>query len=964
MRLVKPAWVNHKDGKPIFSVDIHPDGSRFATGGQGDDAGKIIIWNMAPVRSESAEKDDSVPKVLCEMDNHLACVNCVRWSGSGRYLASCGDDKLIMIWHISKFGAGGSVFGSDSKIIESWRPAHTLRGHAGEQVSVLRGHTGLVKGVTWDPVGKYLASQSDDRSLRVWRTRDWQQEAIVTEPFKECGGTTHVLRCDWSPDGHYVVSAHAMNNSGPTAQIIERAGWKTSLDFVGHRKAITVVRFNPGILCKKFKKDASKAQQYTCCAIGSRDRSLSIWLTALKRPLVVTHELFTNSILDITWASCGSELLCCSCDGTVAYIQFKPEEIGTPMSKADTLHLLEKIYGKAVHKTSSSGGASQIIESADLLRLQQQQQQNMSILSSTSLVTSPEERSRLSNTSNSTPTKSSIIYRGKDITGSPFKPTDKQIETKTPDGRRRITPIFIPSEPEVGAAPEPFTGNTGSKIQFKTSKGGTSIQIERKNVVTLSGLMSPPATSPVRPGTLESTPKSNSSISPVTAGGDKSIDAVVQPLSALDNQKDASKAPDTPKSSNLHKISSSAEKKGLSLKRKHDKDEPPRKRGRPRLADKDRSQPATTTPFTTPSLPAQSGQAAVERPVARHLTSAPEILIPVPATEKRLSVQVLADSGEGALTVTVENNVPSGGVMLSRLCVARGGDPIWQQVLSTPATAVAGSRTITAVSCTNCCLSVYNEIGQKALPNLMLSSKVSILDVHGCHVLAVTCTGALYLWNVQKKQCIIKNEQLSGIIKREERVKKAVLSTECVPVVTLSSHRSFTFSPDLASWLLVQDRSDRVSQSSSHYHTKPRLTSKHAGTLTALHITQERHGGTERLVQSAADTRQLCTLSHLESQLQACLALQSPAEYRFWLHTYVRYLVQEGLESQLREVCSGLLGPIIKTSSKHTWEHSILGIKKRTLLKEVLPLFSENLKALQRLYTEFQEQLDMAPDTT
>ncbi len=28
-----------------------------------------------------------------------------------------------------------------------------------EQVTVLKGHAGLVKGVTWDPVGKYLASQ-------------------------------------------------------------------------------------------------------------------------------------------------------------------------------------------------------------------------------------------------------------------------------------------------------------------------------------------------------------------------------------------------------------------------------------------------------------------------------------------------------------------------------------------------------------------------------------------------------------------------------------------------------------------------------------------------------------------------------------------------------------------------------------------------------------------------------------
>lgn len=32
-----------------------------------------------------------------------------------------------------------------------------------------------------------------------------------------------------------------MNNSGPTAQIVERDGWKTNMDFVGHRKAVTVV---------------------------------------------------------------------------------------------------------------------------------------------------------------------------------------------------------------------------------------------------------------------------------------------------------------------------------------------------------------------------------------------------------------------------------------------------------------------------------------------------------------------------------------------------------------------------------------------------------------------------------------------------------------------------------------------------------------------------------------------------
>ena len=58
-------------GKPIFSIDIHPDGSRFATGGQGDNAGRIVVWNMAPVREEKDETNKNVPKMLCQMDNHL-----------------------------------------------------------------------------------------------------------------------------------------------------------------------------------------------------------------------------------------------------------------------------------------------------------------------------------------------------------------------------------------------------------------------------------------------------------------------------------------------------------------------------------------------------------------------------------------------------------------------------------------------------------------------------------------------------------------------------------------------------------------------------------------------------------------------------------------------------------------------------------------------------------------------------
>lgn len=128
---------------------------------QGDNSGKVAIWNMAPVRDEEAEQNESIPKLLCQMENHLglldaccmilfileliifeswviflaisACVNCVRWSKDGKYLASAGDDKLVMIWQMSRYGGVSTVFGSNVVNHEQWRVVSTLRGHSGGQ---------------------------------------------------------------------------------------------------------------------------------------------------------------------------------------------------------------------------------------------------------------------------------------------------------------------------------------------------------------------------------------------------------------------------------------------------------------------------------------------------------------------------------------------------------------------------------------------------------------------------------------------------------------------------------------------------------------------------------------------------------------------------------------------------------------------------------------------------------------
>ena len=54
-----------------------------------------------------------------------------------------------------------------------------------EAITCLKGHAGLVKGIAWDPVGKYLASQSDDRTIRIWSRSNWTCTKVIDKPFQE-----------------------------------------------------------------------------------------------------------------------------------------------------------------------------------------------------------------------------------------------------------------------------------------------------------------------------------------------------------------------------------------------------------------------------------------------------------------------------------------------------------------------------------------------------------------------------------------------------------------------------------------------------------------------------------------------------------------------------------------------------------------------------------------------------------
>ncbi|KAM3826358.1 protein HIRA isoform 3-T3 [Vipera latastei] len=895
MKLLKPTWVNH-NAKPIFSVDIHPDGTKFATGGQGQDSGKVVIWNMAPVLKEEDEKNENVPKMLCQMDNHLACVNCVRWSNNGIYLASGGDDKLVMVWKRAAYIGPSTVFGSSSKLanIEQWRCVSILRSHSGDVMDVawsphdawlascsvdntvviwnalkfpeilatLKGHSGLVKGLTWDPVGKYIASQADDRSLKVWRTMDWQLETNITKPFDECGGTTHVLRISWSPDGHYLVSAHAMNNSGPTAQIIERDGWKTNMDFVGHRKAVTVVKFNPKIFKKKQKNGSSTKAScpYCCCAVGSKDRSLSVWLTCLKRPLVVIHELFDKSIMDISWTLNGLGILVCSMDGSVAFLDFSQDELGDPLSEEEKSNIHQSTYGKSLAIMTEAHLSTAIIENPEMLKYQQRQQQaekkNEALRDGAGLgvaVTAP---------------KVASMVNGESLEDIRKNLLKKQVETRTADGRRRITPLCIAQL------------DTGVKEQNSLRES--------------------------------------------------------KPRDLLESSSDSEeKLAVKPSSLSKRKLDLEVEKK---------------KKGRPRKDS--RLMPVTLTVQSPAILASEKDGACHSTPLA--------LKLPMPVLQKSFALQVSSDP---SMYIEVENEITAvGGSKLSRLKCNREGKK-WETVLTSRILSAAGSCEVVSVACEKRTLSVFSACGRRLLPPIVLHSPISTLHCTGFYIMALTTAATLSVWNVRKQSVVVKDESLQTILAGSETTVSQILLTQHgIPLMNMSDGKAYCFNPSLSSWNLVSDKQEMLAQCADFRSSLPSQEAMLCSGPLAIIQGRMSNSGRQaaKLFSMPHLVQQETTTAYLENQVASALALQSSHEYRHWLLIYARYLVKEGFEYRLRELCKDLLGPV-HSSSASQWESTVVGLRKRDLLKELLPVIGQNLR-FQRLFTEYQEQLDILKD--
>ena len=153
-------------------------------------------------------EDDSVSVLVrptLSLLGHSRPVACVRFSPSGTALASAGADKAVRLWSLpaagaAAAGASANPSSSSSAVATAASPSSwalpALRAGA-----VLEGHSQGVSDLAWSPDGAYVASASDDGSVRIW---DAATGRAACRPLR--GHANHVMSLSFHPHAGLLAS--------------------------------------------------------------------------------------------------------------------------------------------------------------------------------------------------------------------------------------------------------------------------------------------------------------------------------------------------------------------------------------------------------------------------------------------------------------------------------------------------------------------------------------------------------------------------------------------------------------------------------------------------------------------------------------------------------------------------------------------------------------------------------------
>lgn len=407
------AWHNKE---PVYSLDFqHCSDGRFhrlATAGVDT---TVRLW-----RVDTGPDGKAVVEFLSNLVRHTKAVNVVRFSPDGQLLASGGDDSVILLWKLndSKESDQPSLFQDnedDQLNKESWSVVKTLRGHIedvydiswtrdgnfmisgsvdntaimwnvakGQKLCILNDHKSYVQGVSWDPLGQYVATLSCDRAMRVYSTHTKKKAFCVSKlssgpqaegeakqfrMFHDDSMRSFFRRLSFTPDGSFLLAPAGCVELGEsiinTTYIFSRKSLKRPIAHLPcPSKATLAVRCCPVYFELRTKKGEDGSVQplpnvfqlpyRMVFAVASED-SVHLYDTQQTLPFGLVTNIHYHTLSDLTWSADGSFLAVSSTDGYCSFLSFSPGQLGTPLKEPPTLELFVPNSGEKKGKRASAG---------------------------------------------------------------------------------------------------------------------------------------------------------------------------------------------------------------------------------------------------------------------------------------------------------------------------------------------------------------------------------------------------------------------------------------------------------------------------------------------------------------------------------------------------------------------------------------------------------------------------------
>ena len=221
---------------------FNPNGSQFAaiegasvkiwdakTGNElqtlSGDGGRITAFAYSPDGTLIAATRDDFSVTLFDpasnMDAqtwsaHSGLINTLAFSPDGKQLVTAGNDYKVLVWNVSNpsspisinmdipVGIQSAAFNSNGTRLAIGLQNGTVKVWdltAGEEITVLRGHSDSIRSVAFSSDDQLLATASLDGTARIWDTKNSSEKFILE------GHTNTVTSVAFDPDGNRLATA-------------------------------------------------------------------------------------------------------------------------------------------------------------------------------------------------------------------------------------------------------------------------------------------------------------------------------------------------------------------------------------------------------------------------------------------------------------------------------------------------------------------------------------------------------------------------------------------------------------------------------------------------------------------------------------------------------------------------------------------------------------------------------------